>query len=76
MSSRDDFGWSAVPRDRSNLPSKEQAKANAVQIDFDAIWPKTVLVAQAQNYAKQHLPEQTYSHSLRVYYLGGITILK
>lgn len=64
------FGWTAVPRNRSNLPSKDDARSNAINVEFDSIWPKTAVVIKAQAYAKKHLPEQTYNHSLRVYYYG------
>lgn len=69
---KDDFGWSAVPRNRSNVPSKDQVTANSVTVRFDSIWPKTAVVAKAQEYAKEHLPEQIYNHSLRVYCYGKI----
>lgn len=66
----EDFGWTAVPRDRSNVPSKTTAKTVPVQLSFDEIWPTTGLVQRAQEYVKEVFPQETYNHSLRVYCYG------
>ncbi|CZT25523.1 related to Cyanamide hydratase [Ramularia collo-cygni] len=66
----DQFGWTSVPRNRSNVPSDDKVTANAVKVNFEGVWPKTSVVNEAQAYAKMHLSEQTYNHSLRVYYYG------
>jgi len=67
-----EYGWTAVPRNRSNVPSEAQARDQArdVPVEFDIIWPKTPVVEKAQTYAKEHLPLETYLHSLRVYCYG------
>jgi len=64
------FGWTAVPRDRSNVLSETNANANSTTVDFEQIWPKTQLVEKAQASVKEALPQQTYNHSLRVYCYG------
>jgi cyanamide hydratase len=66
----EEFGWSAVPRNRSNIPSADDAKTVAVDVKFQEIWPKTDVVKKAQEYAKKELPKETYNHSLRVYCYG------
>ncbi|KAF2763800.1 cyanamide hydratase [Teratosphaeria nubilosa] len=65
------YGWPAVPRSRSNIPSAESATTAPLDIKFYEIWPRTDLVAQARTYIKSHLPEETYNHSLRVYCYGS-----
>ncbi|KAM0693912.1 hypothetical protein Q7P36_006036 [Cladosporium allicinum] len=66
----EEFGWTAVPRNRSNMPSESSAKTTPVPVNFDSIWPKTNVVKQAQEHVKKILPTQTYNHSLRVYCYG------
>ncbi|KAH9827278.1 Cyanamide hydratase [Teratosphaeria destructans] len=64
------YGWPAVPRNRSNIPSAETATTHPIDVKFYEIWPRTDLVAQARTYIKARLPEETYNHSLRVYCYG------
>ncbi|CAN9143373.1 unnamed protein product [Alternaria sp. RS040] len=67
------YGWTAVPRDRSNVPSAEKAAApqtNAAAVDITGIWPDNDLTKKAREYAKRELPTETYNHSLRVYAYG------
>jgi cyanamide hydratase len=67
------YGWTAVPRDRSNVPSAEEAAApqtNAAAVDITGIWPDNELTKKARDYAKRELPTETYNHSLRVYAYG------
>lgn len=65
-----EFGWTAVPRGRGNVPSEAQAKTSSIEIIFDTIWPQTGVVQKAQEYAQDKLPVETYNHSLRVYSYG------
>lgn len=67
---QEEYGWTAVPRGRSNVPSEHDAKTTGVEVNFDSIWPQTAVVKQAQAYVKEKLPEETYNHSLRVYCYG------
>lgn len=69
------FGWDAVPRNRSNVPSEAESKTAPIDINFEAIWPKTSVVKKADEYAKAHLPKETYNHSLRVYCYGTSQLL-
>ncbi|KAK3110775.1 hypothetical protein LTR53_014595 [Teratosphaeriaceae sp. CCFEE 6253] len=66
----EEFGWLPVPRNRSNIPSKDSAKTQADDVDFTQIWPSTDVVQQAEAFVKQALPQETYNHSLRVYCYG------
>jgi cyanamide hydratase len=65
-----EFGWTAVPRNRSNVPTDSTAKTTATDIDFGEIWPKSTVVQKAQEHVKSVLPQETYNHSLRVYSYG------
>lgn len=64
------YGWTAVPRDRSNVPNEANAKTSASPVDFASIWPNTQVVQKAQASVKKALPQETYNHSLRVYCFG------
>jgi cyanamide hydratase len=66
----EEYGWTAVPRNRSNMPSPSSAKTTPVPVSFDSIWPQTSVVKKAQDHVKNILPTQTYNHSLRVYCYG------
>lgn len=68
----EEFGWTAVPRNRSNIPSEQEAKAPSVEVEFGTIWPQTQLIVSATKYAKVNLPQETFNHSLRVYCYGRI----
>jgi cyanamide hydratase len=69
----EEFGWTAVPRNRSNVPSATDAKTTAITVNFDDIWPKTSVVKKAQDYTKAELSKETYNHCLRVYCYGTFT---
>lgn len=64
------FGWTAVPRNRSNVPSATQAKTASIPINFDSIWPQTAVVKKASDHVQKILPTKTWNHSLRVYCYG------
>ncbi|EDU41083.1 HD domain containing protein [Pyrenophora tritici-repentis] len=70
ISKSEEFGWTAVPRNRSNVPSAEDAKTQDVTVNVSDIWPGTELVTKANDHAKQQLPGDVYDHSLRVYCYG------
>lgn len=69
-SSLAEYGWADVPRNRSNIPSDQDAKTANVEVDFEKIWPRTKVVESAMKYVKENLPQETYNHSLRVYCFG------
>lgn len=66
----EEYGWTAVPRDRTNVPTESKAKTSSIPVNFEEIWPKTERVSKAQAHVKQQLPQETYNHSLRVYCYG------
>lgn len=66
----EEFGWTAVPRDRSNVPSDKDCDTTTTTVDFDAIWPTTDVVRKATEWVQARLPIETFNHSLRVYCYG------
>ncbi|KAF7531013.1 hypothetical protein G7054_g9314 [Neopestalotiopsis clavispora] len=65
-------GWTPVPVDASEIFGKkpyrnEPPAVSANEIPFPSDDP---IVAKVQAYAKEHLPQPTYNHSMRVYYFG------
>ena len=66
----EEFGWTAVPRDRSNIPSQSTATSSTSPPPFEAIWPTTDVVRKAQEHVHNALPQETYNHSLRVFCYG------
>lgn len=71
-SNTEEFGWTEVPRNRSNIPSEQEAKTSSVEVEFGTIWPKTRVVESATKYVKENLPQETFNHSLRVYCYGKV----
>ncbi|KAG9189146.1 cyanamide hydratase [Alternaria panax] len=68
-----EYGWDAVPRDRSNVPSADEAAAPATDgdaVDITGIWHDTELTRKAREYVQHELHPETYNHSLRVYAYG------
>jgi cyanamide hydratase len=72
--STDEFGWSPVPRNRSNIPADDRVKTTPAKVIFEDIWPTTEAVKQAQQHVKAALPAETYNHSLRVYCYGHMIV--
>lgn len=66
----DEYGWTAVPRNRANMPSASEAKTTSAPVNLASIWPQSDLVKKAREHIKKTLPPQTYNHSLRVYCYG------
>ncbi|KAL9103922.1 MAG: hypothetical protein Q9163_001070 [Psora crenata] len=69
-----DYGFTAVPRDPSNLLAHVDATKTPPQpVDLDDIpFPRTSLVEKVIGYVKEELREETLNHSLRVFYYGMI----
>ncbi|GAW19250.1 hypothetical protein ANO14919_087350 [Xylariales sp. No.14919] len=64
-------GWTAVPRDASVIFDKKPMIKPSILKVSDAQFPDDdPVVNEVQHYAKEHLPEQTYNHSMRVYHWG------
>ena len=68
----ENFGWIAVPRNRSNVPSAEDVKEmnNEFYSDPMDAWPVTDVTDKARTYAQEHLTKETYNHSMRVFCYG------
>lgn len=64
------YGFTAVPRSQSKIldpvASNPPAKVSASEITL----PSTDLAQKVYAYAKEHLIEQTFNHSMRVFYYG------
>ena len=65
------YGWTAHPRDPSVLlEGKKNLKApQPLKVD-DIELPDTQLAKEVLEYAKRELREETFNHSMRVYYYG------
>jgi len=68
-------GWTAVPRAQSKVLSNVDANAPAKFVVDDIKLPDSEVVKKTYEYAKEKLPEQTFNHSMRVYYYGMWTSL-
>ena len=74
-SSRDsdilEHGFTAVPRDINKiLNGTGKLHDPSPLLTKDIPFPSSPLVLEVQKYAKANLNEQTYNHSMRVYYYG------
>lgn len=65
-----EYGWTAVPRNRSTVPSKDDCNTTTATVDFEAIWPNSEVVKKAEEWVQSRLPQETWNHSLRVYCFG------
>ena len=65
------YGWTAVVRSQKAL-LRNQPYINVPEpiLVKDIPFPSDPLVTKVRDYAKKHLLEQTYNHSMRVYYFG------
>lgn len=65
------YGWTAQPRSVSTfLGDKEDLQAPVPQTVDSISLPSTPLAKAVLDYAKQELKEETFNHSMRVYYYG------
>lgn len=62
-------GWTAVPRDASALNGQLKAAPEAVTVDNVSL-PDSSLAKEVLKYAKKELREETFNHSMRVFYYG------
>ena len=65
-------GWTAVPRAQDKILANVNKDAPAKISVSDIKIPNSEVVRKTQEYAKKELPEQTYNHSMRVYYYGKL----
>ncbi|KAJ2987051.1 hypothetical protein NUW58_g4716 [Xylaria curta] len=64
-------GWTAVPVDAKVIFDKKHVvKPSALKVADIKFPADDPVVAEVQRYAKEHLTEQTYNHSMRVYHWG------
>ncbi|KAK4153025.1 hypothetical protein C8A00DRAFT_44029 [Chaetomidium leptoderma] len=65
-----EHGWTAVPVDAEAIfKGKPYLHKPTPVLAKDIHFPSDdPIVAKAQQYAKEHLPEQTYNHTMRVFY--------
>lgn len=65
-------GWTAVPIDPSKLFDGNAYRNVPAPLKVAEIaWPSDdPLVSKMQTYAKEHLSQEVYNHSMRVYYFG------
>jgi len=74
MSTQDEsiaYGWTEVPRSQSKLlRAIDPANSKPVQV-AELPTPTGRLVDHVMQYAKKELNEQTFNHSMRVYYYGA-----
>lgn len=66
-------GWTAVPVDAGQIFGDRpyQNKPPPITVDDIPFPADDPIVAKVQAYAKEHLPQPTYNHSMRVYYFGN-----
>ena len=64
-------GWTAMPRDVSVfLGDTKGLKAPLPQTVDSIAFPTTPLARAVLDYAREELREETFNHSMRVYYYG------
>ena len=69
-------GWTAVPRDPKVFLSKRSKNKEPEPLLIDDLpFPIDELVTKVQEFAKSELREETYNHSMRVYYFGNPLVL-
>ncbi|KAI5201967.1 cyanamide hydratase [Aureobasidium subglaciale] len=67
-----DNGWTAVSRSLEKLLANRKdtnSKASPLRVE-DMPLPDSPLAKSIMKHAQEHLPKQTFSHSMRVYYFG------
>ena len=66
-----DHGWTAIPRDPASLLNgKKSLKGPKPHYVQSITVPQTPLANSVYEYAKRQLIEQTFNHSMRVYFYG------
>jgi cyanamide hydratase len=65
-------GWTAVPVDASKIFHDGTFRKPDPILVNGIEFPSDPLVLEVQAYAKDHLPWETYNHSMRVFYFGQL----
>ncbi|KAK5002618.1 hypothetical protein LTR28_011179, partial [Elasticomyces elasticus] len=65
----EEHGWVAVPRSQAKLLAEREdpQESTAMKVE-DISLPKSELVQAVTRYARENLPEETFNHSMRVFY--------
>lgn len=64
-------GWTAVPRSLEKLLAERHEKREPWPLKVEDIsLPDGELVGKVMEYARSHLPAQTFNHSMRVFFYG------
>ncbi|KAI7553117.1 cyanamide hydratase [Hortaea werneckii] len=70
-------GWTAVPRSLEKLLAERQEKREPRPVKVEDLpLPDGSLVGKVMDYARTHLPAQTFNHSLRVFFYGRAITLQ
>jgi len=67
-------GWASVPRAQFRILSDVNKSSPAKLSVEDIAIPDSAVAKKTQNYAKEKLPEQTFNHSMRVFYYGSAIV--
>ena len=72
-----EYGWTAVPRDpnillngKRNVKDPQPMPVSSVKV------PATRLATTILEYARRELREETFNHSMRVYYYGSCPLVE
>jgi cyanamide hydratase len=68
----EEYGWSAVRRDRANVPTAQTARPLPASITY--MLPNTEVVIRVRERAKQILPAPTFNHAMRVYLYAYVIV--
>ena len=71
--SKEIHGWTAVPRDPVILFKSYTKSEPKPLVVNDIPLPDSSLSRKVLAYAEKELSEQTFNHSMRVYYYGGLS---
>nr|OQO22793.1 hypothetical protein B0A51_10314 [Rachicladosporium sp. CCFEE 5018] len=65
------YGWTAVPHSLDAIIASRTKPGKPLPLSVEDIpLPDTPLIQEVQTYAREHLPKQTYAHSMRVFYFA------
>jgi len=68
--SDDKYGWAAVPRAQKQLLSTADLSKTTPLDASEVSIPASALARQVYDYAKAELSEETFNHSMRIFYYG------
>lgn len=71
--SKELHGWTAVPRDPVVLFKNYEKSEPKPLVVNDILLPDSSLARKVLAYAEKELSEETFNHSMRVYYYGMLS---